>query len=44
MLDQNLNQPEESTSADVTLVTRGITVPVSRGGVEHRRRRRPAVG
>ena len=29
MLDQNLDRPEESTSADVTLVTRGITVPVS---------------
>ena len=26
MLDQNLDRPEESTSADVTLVTRGITV------------------
>jgi hypothetical protein len=26
MLDQNLDRPEESTSADVTLVTRGVTV------------------
>ena len=26
MLDQNLDRPEESSSADVTLVTRGVTV------------------
>jgi len=26
MLDQNLHRPEESSSADVTLVTRGVTV------------------
>jgi hypothetical protein len=29
MLDQNLDRPEESGSADVTLVTRGITVTAS---------------
>ena len=28
MIDENLDRPEESGSADVTLVTRGITVPV----------------
>jgi hypothetical protein len=28
MIDQNLDRPEESGSADVTLVSRGITVPV----------------
>ena len=28
MIDENLDRPEESGSADVTLVSRGITVPV----------------
>ena len=28
MIDQNLDRPEESGAADVTLVSRGITVPV----------------